>query len=290
MYGFNKLFKWQFYLPEPNTLFTTLGNTYRDLLYWSTMGSSHSYNIFLGLTEIIAAVLLFFRRTRIAGSLLAIGILVNIVMVNFSFDISVKVYSLFLLLLAVVIAVPDGKRLSSFFFNVPAGNLIINTQPAPTAKYFRWLKAAVILYVFASVLYVYIKSENYNDDLARRPPFHGAYEVELFINGGDTIPPLITDSYRWRRVFVHRQGYVIIQGMNDGMQDYLFVADTINRKWIMKNESTGKESEFLFSDENGKDVILRSAPGPDSLIIYLSKIDLSSLPLLQKEFNWTIDP
>ncbi|MEP6701310.1 MAG: hypothetical protein ABJA85_08335, partial [Bacteroidota bacterium] len=67
-YGLNKLFKWQFYLPEPNTLFTTLGNTYRDLLYWSTMGTSHSYNIFLGSLEIIAAVMLLFRKTRLGGS------------------------------------------------------------------------------------------------------------------------------------------------------------------------------------------------------------------------------
>ena len=33
IYGFNKVFKWQFYLPEPNTLFTRLGNINPDLLY-----------------------------------------------------------------------------------------------------------------------------------------------------------------------------------------------------------------------------------------------------------------
>src|SRR5215203_4861430 len=38
IYGFDKVFKTQFYLPEPNILFTPLGNISRDLLYWSTIG------------------------------------------------------------------------------------------------------------------------------------------------------------------------------------------------------------------------------------------------------------
>jgi len=38
-YGFDKVFKVQFYLPEPNLLYTPLGLLERDILYWSTIGS-----------------------------------------------------------------------------------------------------------------------------------------------------------------------------------------------------------------------------------------------------------
>ncbi|MEY3198941.1 MAG: hypothetical protein RJA13_899 [Bacteroidota bacterium] len=56
-YGFDKVFKCQFYLPEPNILFTRVGDLDKDILFWSTMGSSHSYSIFMGLLEIIPGIL-----------------------------------------------------------------------------------------------------------------------------------------------------------------------------------------------------------------------------------------
>jgi hypothetical protein len=93
-------------LPEPNLLFTPLGQLDKDILYWSTMGSSYGYNLFLGCTELLTGVLLFFRKTRAIGALAAVFICANIVAVNFSFDISVKLLSSFLLLLSLFIAIP----------------------------------------------------------------------------------------------------------------------------------------------------------------------------------------
>ncbi|MBL0144471.1 MAG: hypothetical protein IPP48_00540 [Chitinophagaceae bacterium] len=61
-YGLDKIFKTQFYLPEPNTLFTTVGHLDKDILFWSTMGSSHLYNTITGCIEILAAVLLFLNQ------------------------------------------------------------------------------------------------------------------------------------------------------------------------------------------------------------------------------------
>jgi uncharacterized membrane protein YphA (DoxX/SURF4 family) len=94
-YGFNKLFKWQFYIPEPNTMFTTVGDTSPDLLYWSVMGISRPYTVFSGLLEVMAACMLLFKKTSFAGALLALTVMVNVVVINFSYDISVKLYSLF---------------------------------------------------------------------------------------------------------------------------------------------------------------------------------------------------
>ena len=47
------------------------------------------------LLEILAAVLILIKRTRLMGLLLSLGILINVVAVNFGFDISVKLFSLF---------------------------------------------------------------------------------------------------------------------------------------------------------------------------------------------------
>lgn len=109
-YGFDKIFKSQFYLPEPNTLYTPLGMLDKDILFWSTMGTSYSYNIFMGLMEVIPALMLLYYRTRILGLFILSGILLNVVFINFGFDISVKLYSTFLLLLCLLLLFPFLKK------------------------------------------------------------------------------------------------------------------------------------------------------------------------------------
>lgn len=114
-YGFDKIFKCQFYLPEPNTLFTPIGYLSRDILYWSAIGSSYYYSVFAGMLEILPAVLLLFKRTRIIGAIISLVVMINVVMVNFGFDISVKIYSCFLLLLCSIVAAPGIKKLYNVF-------------------------------------------------------------------------------------------------------------------------------------------------------------------------------
>ncbi|MFZ1528097.1 MAG: hypothetical protein WAT19_05055, partial [Ferruginibacter sp.] len=92
-YGLDKIFKTQFYLPEPNILFTPAGNLDKDILYWSCMGSSRVFNLATGAIEILTAIFLFFKRTRQAGILMAMVVLVNVLLVNISFNISVKLFS-----------------------------------------------------------------------------------------------------------------------------------------------------------------------------------------------------
>ena len=50
-YGVQKLLMQQFFTPEANTLYTPLGRLDKDILFWTTMGLSRGYNIFLGVVE-----------------------------------------------------------------------------------------------------------------------------------------------------------------------------------------------------------------------------------------------
>ncbi|RYD88544.1 MAG: hypothetical protein EOP54_27080, partial [Sphingobacteriales bacterium] len=69
-YGFDKVFGLQFYTPAPNILYTPFGNLDKDILFWSTMGTSPAYSIFTGMVEVVAALLLLSRRTRTVGLML----------------------------------------------------------------------------------------------------------------------------------------------------------------------------------------------------------------------------
>jgi uncharacterized membrane protein YphA (DoxX/SURF4 family) len=291
-YGFNKLFKWQFYLPEPNNLYTTMGNTPRDLLYWSTMGLSRPYTIFTGVAEIIAASLLLFNRTRLAGALLGFFLLCNIVAINFSYDISVKVYSCFLLLLCVILISPDAGRLFSFFtgkkINEKKQGVVISSRQ--TKWIYPVIKVFVIAYILFSTLSVYFIENNFNDDMAARPTFHGAYEVTSFVKNRDTMASLLTDSSRWKRVFVHRRGYFIVQDMNDNTQDYALLTDTVNRYFILEREDDMQQFKLYYIQNPDSTLSLDGTFGKDSLSVRLRPLRLQQLPALQHEFNWTTDP
>jgi hypothetical protein len=256
------------------------------------MGTSRSYNIFLGSLELLAGICLLFRKTRLFGSLLAISILLNIVAVNFSYNINVKIFSCFLLLLGLLIMAPAAKRLYRFFFtynNLPAPQWEPSYVSPGIRRVYITGKVMVIGYMGWCLLAVYIQSGNFNDDKAARPPFHGAYEVTAFIKNNDTLPPLLTDTYRWKRVFIHRRDYFIIQFMNDGMQDYDLYCDTARKEWRIRKTTDKTEAVLHYGQTSDTTIRLTSMIGMDSLLIDLRRIDLGKLPLLQKEFNWTVD-
>jgi hypothetical protein len=84
-------------------------------LLWTFMGASIPYVIFTGAAEMLGGLLLAARRTTLLGALVCIGVLSNVVMLNFSYDVPVKLYSSHLLLMAVFLAAPDLRRLASLF-------------------------------------------------------------------------------------------------------------------------------------------------------------------------------
>jgi uncharacterized membrane protein YphA (DoxX/SURF4 family) len=291
-YGWNKVFKWQFYLPEPNTLFTPLGYVHNDLLYWSAMGMSRSYSLFTGALEVLAALLLFFRRTQLVGGLIALGVMVNVLMINIGFDISVKLYSSFLLLLCMMVIWPQRKRLYYLLLLKKSTVPIFSSVKYPIFKrpwLYRTIKFLAITLLLIDSLAIYFSSKNYNDDKAARPYMYGAYQVETFVSNGDTLLPLTTDAFRWRRMFIHRQGYLIVQSMDDSMKDYELYNDTLKHELILKNPEDSSLHVLQYVNMVDTALQLNGKLYNDSLNIYLKKINLQQLPLMKNEFNWTID-
>jgi hypothetical protein len=290
IYGLNKVFKWQFYLPEPNTLYTTVGETHLDLLFWSTMGASYPYTVFSGIVEVIPACLLLFKRTRLLGAIIAFAVMVNVVLINFSFDISVKVFSLFLLLLSSVLVFPFGMKLYKLFIDKEAVSLQ-TWQPTFGQKQrniYLIVKTLALVLIFFEVLSPYYTTSNYNDDTCERPALHGAYETYRYTINGETATPIITNKRFIKRVFVHRKGYFITQTATDKMQDYklTYTGDGVlnlnnyynNKNYILSYEVVNDSILYLKGNLEGKQIDLMAV-----------KLNTEQLPLLQKEFNWTID-
>lgn len=272
IYGFSKVFKAQFYLPEPNLLFTPLGNLDKDILFWSTIGSSRSYSIFLGIIEIIPALLLLFRKTAFIGSLMAIGVLIHVVSINFSYSISVKIFSLFLLILALFLAFKTIKNTWHLF---QTGQFSTTDFFEPKRSYkkpfYPFLKSLIIVLLFIEALAPAIKSSNFNDDKVLRPLYHGAYNVQ-------------ENQWGIKRFFIHRDGYLIFQDKNDSMTDYKFQLVNKNVFLLKDYQLNAQTGKLKWNPTTRKmELIL------NSIHLVGQQIDLKSLPLMKSQFSWTVD-
>ena len=292
-YGLVKVFKFQFYLPEPVTLYTDLGEVPRDLLFWSTMGTSRSYSIFTGSLEVLAGLLLLGRRTTLVGALLGLGIMANVLAINLSFDISVKVFSMFLCVLLAVLIAPSGLRVWDFFLGRPSQvTKLWEPQWHPGWRRIAHIaaKTFVVSILLFDALAPYVSTGNFNDDVAPRPPFHGAYKVTEFVRNGDSLAPDLRMESRWRRVFVHRKGFFDIQTMDDKIHDYVLEWDTAAKQIRFLDPATLAFGDFEYVTRSDSTLQLSGLMNADTLAVELKMMDWRKLPLLQGEFHWTSDP
>ena len=255
-YGWIKLIKLQFYLPEPNIVYRELGQLSKDIAYWSVMGSSRSYVVFMGITELLAGTLLVFRRTRFIGLLVALGIFINVVMVNISFDISVKLFSITCLAMIIVLLAGYRDQLRQLVQLPVRKHKALQAMNAP-----RWLKALVLSLFVMETVYPSIYLESMNDDSVPRIEHHGAYAI--------------TNHGHWRRLFVHRESYIILENAKGGQLDWK-ITGMSSSYWQLSDQRTQAVSFLQWNDNV---VIWKQRHSSDTF--QLKELPYRELPLLQ---------
>jgi uncharacterized membrane protein YphA (DoxX/SURF4 family) len=115
-YGFAKVFPGQFGAgPDLAQLNETYGQSSPMHLLWFFMGFSRPYAIFGGLTEVVPGVLLLFERTETIGALGAAAVMLNVAVLNFCYDVPVKLYSGHLFVMSLFLLLPDFRPMWEFF-------------------------------------------------------------------------------------------------------------------------------------------------------------------------------
>ncbi|WP_028981392.1 hypothetical protein [Sporocytophaga myxococcoides] len=283
-YGFGKIFKSQFYQPEPNILYTPIGFLDKDILFWTTIGSSYSFNIFLGLTQAITGSLLLYKRTRLIGYALSILTFTNILVINLCFDISLKFFSSFLLFLSLLGASSYYSIISTSLskLQLPSGEDFSSNIKNQFLSFF--IKTFLILIILFEVLYPTIQTGNLNDDKENRPYLHGAY-LNLSMDRDS--------SFTWldktKRVFIHRMNYMIFQDDSDEMIDYKLKIDKAENLLILTDYNQYKM--VLNYHYSTKDSILTLVylNNNKSQKVKFKKLNIDTLPIFRKQFHWTID-
>ena len=297
-YGFAKVFRLQFPSPGPYSLFIPYGQSSPMHLAWNFFGYSPGYNYFTGLAEILSGALLLFRRTLRLGAVLSLTVALNIMAVNYCFDVCVKLLSTILVIMALFLLWQDRRRHLHFFFPDKYGDYksTLRTLPPPLTPpvYQRiWVNKSLVLLKCLLILFVLyvnisdsVKAAKQYGPSAARPPLYGAYDVKTYIQNQDTLAPLTTDTARWRKWIVWTSGRAAVKLMNDSLKIFVMAADTVQKQLVLYAKSDTAKKSMLHYTFIGKDsLLLRGKWKNDSVLITLKKLDTDSLLLVRRGFH-----
>lgn len=289
-YGFSKVFKSQFPTPGPDRLIQSFGEASPMGLLWTFMGASTAYTIFAGAGEVIGGLLLLSRHTMMLGATVVVGVMANVVMMNFSYDVPVKQYSTHLLLVAIFLMLPDTQRLLNF--------LVLNRPVAPARLRPRWsrlwmritewvFKAVVVGYIVFIQVYGGYKGWKTWGDGAPTPALYGLYEVESFTLNGTEVPPLITESNRWRRVAVNRSQRVTVEPMRGPMSRFSTVKLDPDTHLLTRQPRLGGSPIVVeYAEPESGALTLQGKFGEDTISARLRKVETSEFMLMNRGFHW----
>lgn len=209
-YGLAKVFTGQFDQPGLYRLNQAYGESSPMGLAWTFFGYSTAYRVFTGVFETLAGIFMLFRRTTILGALLSLVVMTNIVMINFCFDVPVKIFSSQLLLCTCLLLVPYARRLVAFFVlgkDVQAYYFPKLEFPGRLARV-RKIGKSVIFAVFILLLSMEAYSTIAESDDVH-PPLYGSYTARRFtINRAAA--SLTDDSLVWTRLVVSHAGSAMV--------------------------------------------------------------------------------
>ncbi|MEM7050155.1 MAG: hypothetical protein AAF604_10860 [Acidobacteriota bacterium] len=234
-YGFAKLIPSQFPRPSLHRLLTPYGDSSPMGLVWTFMGQSPVYTVFAGAGEAFGGLLLFFRRTRTLGAAVLTAVMTNVVMINYCYDVPVKLYSSHLLAMAIGLLLLERRRLIDFFLRSPGGSGL-----GIASRRGRLALAAFGVLLVGTVIYTGIERSGslYREygDGRDKPDLWGIHEVVSFVAEGAEVPPLLTDENRWRALVIdwprpmswggtERPGMVTVQNMDGRLARHRLVFD-----------------------------------------------------------------
>ncbi len=299
-YGIIKIFALQMYFPSISQLATPLGDYLPMRLSWLFIGYSTPYQVFSGVMEATAGLLLLNRKTVTLGLLMATGVFTNVVLLNLSYDIPVKIFSMHLLFYCFYLLAHDWRRLYSFFvLNKPVdGNEIYSIVFPKKWTRFSRIGLKVVFIILTVILPFKDSYERYQNGLTiadLKPIKPGLYEVKTFVLNGDTIPPLLTDTLRWRDVVFDVGGGGSVNSVDTLFRQryrrgyFIYQPDTVNQMITFKKRLVTNAEIALFdlkyNVSDDRTLKLWGKVKTDSLYVELVR-SKRHFQLAERQFHW----
>jgi hypothetical protein len=252
---------------------------------WLQVGSSYPYEIALGTVELAAGLLLFWPRTATLGALLALASMAQVFLYNMTFDVSVKILSFHLLVLALVLLAPQARRLANVFVLERVSSPV--TQPAlpitaRAAKIGTAIQIALGAWVLVGSLIISGLDWFEYGGGRTKPELYGIWTVNTFILDGISLPPLTTQRDRWENLIIEDSDRLSYQRMDGVIITTTAVIDphtiTVSdapRPTRLSVVRTAPDGLRLSGQLDGEPVAMT-----------LRRVDLSRLPLYRHHFRW----
>lgn len=309
-YGFIKFFPLQSPTPSLSNLNTPYGDFTEWKLFSLSLGIVPGYETFLGLVEIIAAVLLLYRKTTTLGAFIVLAFTGNVFMSNLAYGGGEAVYSFYLVLIALFLFAYDVPKLANLlaFGRPTAPNNYRPSFTQPKLRYARLaLKAFVVLFfgvIYGAQTYAAVHHDPYQYPAA--PGLAGAqglYNVREFRYNNQTLPYSDIDPIRWQDVVLEKWNTLSIRSnrpvvidstnvdsIHTADQDrtfelegsaarhyYSYQADTLHQLLVLQNRNPHHRTEqwlLHYERPNDTTLILSGAnQAKDSVYVVLDRVN-----------------
>jgi hypothetical protein len=290
----------QFAEPPIERLMATYGDSSPMGLVWTFMGASRGYTRFAGLGEVVGGLLLIWRRTTILGAAVTFGVMLNVMMLNFCYDVPVKQFSFHLVVMALYLMLADAPRLANLLiWNQPVEKTCL--LPPYTNSRTIWVQRAVKAYIiFMGVAWplgttVYGELNAVNTKPAQ-PSFYGMYEVDEFLVDNEPVPPVLTDKTRWRYLNLSRfqprgaampTDYFGVRMMDRTPRRSPFVLSHDEKTLMLENASMADfPGKFTVDFLDNRHLTLSGDANGKNMEIKLHKINREDFVLVNRGFHW----
>ncbi|WP_327142430.1 DoxX family protein [Nocardia sp. NBC_01327] len=269
---------------------------------WAQTSLSQPYEIALGAAELTAALLLVLPRTAGLGSVLAVIVTLQIFLLNLTFDVPVKIFSLQLFLYALVLAAPHIVRTVTAL----AGGAVPVRSPEPlrtTPRGNRILLIAQLVFgvwlLFTAITEGADAWHSYGND---RPhsPLYGIWDITDYTVGGQDMPALVDFSrspddnqmlsatVRLRRIIFDIPIGMTAQRMDDSLFSLPAQIDTDRHTVILSKDLAHqlRIATLEYRQPQPDQLILEGQLGGRPVRMQLTRIDLQRFPAVARGFHW----
>jgi len=289
-YGASKAIPLQMPYPSLSRLVEPFGHFSPMGVLWSSIGASRPYEIFTGCAELIAGILLIIPSTVTLGALVSLGCMIQVFILNMTYDVPVKLFSFHLVLMSLFLLAPDARRLLNLLvLNRPADRSPV-PQPGGTA---RAIRIGVILQF---VLGAYLVGMNIRGAVqawtlygggAPKSPLYGIWNVAYMSIDDVERAPLITDNDRWRRVVFDRPTALTFQRMDDTFARFGSKINMETKSLTLTKQDDPKwTANFSFQKPAADRMILQGEMDGKKVQMRLDLFPREQFLLVRRGFNW----
>jgi len=290
-FGMAKVIPTQFPPAGLVTLLKPFGNLAPDDLLWSFIGASVPYQMFTGWAEVIAGLLLVVPRTAVLGAVIAFADMLQVFVLNMTYDVGLKQTSSHLMFIAVFLLLPDLHRL---------GNALIDRREdraydSDRVSRGKWLWAQIAFGAYLLLMFTRLAMlswQNPGGPGAPKSALYGIWDVERMSVDGEFRPPMFNDyDRRWRRVIFDTPDLMVFQRLDDSFAHYGASVDVERHQIdLRKIQSRMWQSTFTFERKGDDALVIDGVMDDHRIHAELQKVGMDVFRLTNGGFRWVRPP